>query len=577
MCGIFGIYSNDDITENDLTLVKSSKKYLDHRGPDQFNIKKINKNLIFSHSRLSIIDLSDENFQPRKEQETVISYNGEIYNFKELREKYLKSETFVTNGDTEVLLKMWKKFGKDCLKYLDGMYAFSIWDGNYLNLVTDRFSEKPLFIYEQNNKIIFSSEPKIFYELFKNDILAKDTKFFDFMGVQINEESYCKSIKKLKPCNIIKIKDGKIISDETYEINIPSKSKNKIENFSNQNIEEILELLLNSIKKRLISDQKISILQSGGYDSTLLLAIIKNEIKKDFQCYHLEQKNFSEREQIILNFKKLNIPLNYIKFVQFDENYINIDNIINYHYQLTDNFSISLLDCICKEIKKDKIRVALSGTGGDELFYGYSKYFNAFRIQKKFKIFNNKFVKKISNYLPDENLIKILNKNNLDIISYLKNSDIYKFQIKHNKKILFPEIFQLTKKNLFENMREFDLKFTLPESLNFNQDIASMKNSIEIRSPYLNKDLFNYIDNINPRILFEKGPKTLSKIILEKYFKLNISKQGFTYSNDLKKKFQKINDENIKKYNLGKLFETNFQLGFKDLYKKKLINKLKTL
>ena len=109
MCGIFGIYSNDEITDNDLNLVKSSEKYLNHRGPDQFNIKKINKNLVFSHSRLSIIDLSDQNFQPRKEEEKVISYNGEIYNFKELREKYLKFETFTTNGDTEVLLKMWKK------------------------------------------------------------------------------------------------------------------------------------------------------------------------------------------------------------------------------------------------------------------------------------------------------------------------------------------------------------------------------------------------------------------------------------------------------------------------------------
>ena len=76
---------------------------------------------------------------------------------------------------------MWKKFGEDCLKSLDGMYAFSIWDGNYLNLVTDRFSEKPLFIYEQKNKIIFSSETKIFYELFKNDILVNYTHFFDFM------------------------------------------------------------------------------------------------------------------------------------------------------------------------------------------------------------------------------------------------------------------------------------------------------------------------------------------------------------------------------------------------------------
>ncbi len=577
MCGIFGIYSSTPLTDSDLTLVNSSEDYLKHRGPDQFNIKKINQNLIFSHSRLSIIDLSDENYQPRKEGEAVLSFNGEIYNFKDLKKTYLKSERFHTNGDTEVLLKMWKKHGKKCLDYLDGMYAFSIWDGNTLHLVTDKFSEKPLFLLKDENKIIFSSEQKIFYQLFKNEISEKDTKFFDFMGIQINEESLCKKIKKLKPSNIVSIKNGKITSDEIYEINNPTKTKSKIENFSNQNIEEILELLLKSINKRLISDQRVSILQSGGYDSTLLLALIKNEIKKDFQCYHLEQKNFSEREQIISNFKKLNIPLDYIKFVQFNEEYIDINNVVDYHYQLTDNFAISLLDCICKTIQDDKIRVALTGTGGDELFYGYSKYFNAYKIQQKFQIFNNKFFEKISNYLPDENLIKILNKKDLNIISYLKNKDMYKFYIKNNKEISFPKIFKLNKSNLFENMREFDLNFTLPENLNFNQDIASMKNSVEIRSPYLNKDLFNYINNINPKILFQKGPKTLSKIILEKYFKLNISKKGFTFSKDLQNNFQRLNHESIEKYNLKMFFKANFQLGFKNLYKKKLINKIKSL
>ena len=114
MCGIFGIYSSKDLTENDISLVHTSKKYLDHRGPDEFNVKKINKNLVFSHSRLSIIDLSNENFQPRNDNEFVISFNGEIYNFKDLKKKYLRHENFLTNGDTEVLLKMWKKFGKNC-------------------------------------------------------------------------------------------------------------------------------------------------------------------------------------------------------------------------------------------------------------------------------------------------------------------------------------------------------------------------------------------------------------------------------------------------------------------------------
>ena len=177
MCGIFGIYSSKDLTENDISLVHTSKKYLDHRGPDEFNVKKINKNLVFSHSRLSIIDLSNENFQPRNDNEFVISFNGEIYNFKDLKKKYLRHENFLTNGDTEVLLKMWKKFGKNCINYLDGMYAFAIWDGKILSLVTDRFSEKPLFYYQDHDRVIFSSEQKIFYECITNNYSLNKTKF----------------------------------------------------------------------------------------------------------------------------------------------------------------------------------------------------------------------------------------------------------------------------------------------------------------------------------------------------------------------------------------------------------------
>ena len=104
-------------------------------------------------------------------------------------------------------------------------------------------------------------------------------------------------------------------------------------------------------------------------------------------------------------------------------------------------------------------------------------------------------------------------------------------------------------------MRDFDLEFTLPENLNFNQDIASMKNSEEIRSPYLNNDLFNYVENIDSKFLFEKGPKTLSKIILERYFKLNISKTGFTYSDNLKNIFISSNIKSIQKYNLENIFK----------------------
>lgn len=573
MCGIFGIYSKKKLSDVDRDILIESKTYLNHRGPDDFNILDINDNLSFAHSRLSIIDLSKNNFQPRSDGDHTICFNGEIYNFQDLKEKYLNDENFQTSGDTEVLLKLWKKFGEHSLSKLDGMFSFAIWDNKKLYLVTDNFGEKPLFILEKEEKIYFSSEPNIFCDLFKLSTNLKDTPFFDFLGIQINEENIFEKIKKVPFGSIIEIDQGKIISNKKYiKKKTFEKISNQINDLKNQNLEEIMELLIKSIKKRLISDQQISILQSGGYDSTLLLAIIKNELKLDFQCYHLEQDGFSEKKQILDNFSKLDIDQKYIKFVKFDENNLNIENIVKYHYQLTDNFSICLVDSICKEISKDNIRVALSGTGGDELFYGYTKYFNAYKLQNKYKFLKNDLFKNIFKYFPNHNILNLINNNSLELISYLKNNKNYYF-IKKNQNLDINKNQFFSNKNLFEDMRDFDLNFTLPDNINFNQDVASMRNSVEIRCPFLNTEIFNYIQRINPDLLFLKGPKTISKLILNKYFKLDIVKSGFTFTNNIQNKFKDINSTAIDKYHLNNFFNYNFQLGFKQLYKKKLIDK----
>tara|TARA_A100001015_G_C15034056_1_gene734939 strand:+ start:184 stop:1917 length:1734 start_codon:yes stop_codon:yes gene_type:complete len=574
MCGIFGIYSKKKLNNEDVKFANRAKKFLNHRGPDEFNLFQDDENnLILCHSRLSIIDISKKNSQPRKENNNVLVFNGEIYNFRELKKNYLQDSHFETNGDTEVLLKMWIKYGSKCLDYLDGMYAFALWDSKNLFLVTDFFGEKPLFIFEHKDKILFSSEAKIFTEIFKSKIDSNNTLFFDFFGIQINKERLIKRIKKISRNTILKIESGKIIQQNS--IKKQTNIKKKIYKIKNQNLEEILDLLIKSIKKRLISDQKISILQSGGYDSTLLLAIIKKEIKKDFQCYHLEQDSMSERKQILRNFEHLKISKDNIKFINFEKSLLKIENYLNYHYQLTDNYSIALMDSITSSIARDGIRVALTGTGGDELFYGYNKYFNAFKLQKKINLFSklpffNFFKKKLKN--DKINFLDL--ENYFEYISYLKNDSNYK----HYKKIKnlsykFEDFFQ-KKENLFLDTRKFDLNFTLPENLNFNQDIASMKNSIELRSPFLNCELFEYIENLDHNLLFNLGPKTISKILLKKFFNLDIPKSGFSLFYETQNFFIKKNIILIKKHKLENIFKINFQLGFKELYKKELINKL---
>ena len=576
MCGIFGIYSKKKLDDQDINLANKAKKFLNHRGPDEFNIFQDNENnLILCHSRLSIIDLSKKNSQPRKEGNNVIVFNGEIYNFKELKKDHLSTSSFETNGDTEVLLKMWIKYGPKCLNYLDGMYSFALWDSENLFLVTDFFGEKPLFICELDDKILFCSEAKIFIDIFKNNFENHKTPFFDFFGIQINEERLFNHIKKVSKNSILKINSGKI--KEKFSVQRVKNSRQKIYELTNQNLEEIIDLLIKSTRKRLISDQKISILQSGGYDSTLLLAIINKEIKKDFKCYHLEQDNFSEKKQILKNFDHLKISTENIKFVKFDKNFLGIENYLDYHCQLTDNYSISLLDSVTSSISNDGVRVALTGTGGDELFYGYNKYFNAFRLEKKIKFFSMMPFKKIFQNLTKKNNIYISKlENYLEYISYLKNDKNYNhYKLKKDLIYKFNDFFE-KKENLFLDMRKFDMKFTLPENLNFNQDIASMKNSVELRSPFLNRELFDYLENLEHNVLFTLGPKTISKILLKKFFNLDIPKSGFSLFNETQNFFIKKNFKFIKTYDLENLFNNDFQLGFKNLYKKKLFDKFHT-
>jgi len=576
MCGIFGIYSKKKLDDQDINLANKAKKFLNHRGPDEFNIFQDNENnLILCHSRLSIIDLSKKNSQPRKEGNNVIVFNGEIYNFQELKKDHLSTSSFETNGDTEVLLKMWIKYGPKCLNYLDGMYSFALWDSENLFLVTDFFGEKPLFICELDDKILFCSEAKIFIDIFKNNFENHKTPFFDFFGIQINEERLFNHIKKVSKNSILKINSGKI--KEKFSVQRVKNSRQKIYELTNQNLEEIIDLLIKSTRKRLISDQKISILQSGGYDSTLLLAIINKEIKKDFKCYHLEQDNVSEKKQILKNFDHLKISTENIKFVKFDKNFLGIENYLDYHCQLTDNYSISLLDSVTSSISNDGVRVALTGTGGDELFYGYNKYFNAFRLEKKIKFFSMLPFKKIfQNFTKKNNIYISKLENYLEYISYLKNDKNYNhYKLKKDLIYKFNDFFE-KKENLFLDMRKFDMKFTLPENLNFNQDIASMKNSVELRSPFLNRELFDYLENLEHNVLFTLGPKTISKILLKKFFNLDIPKSGFSLFNETQNFFIKKNFKFIKTYDLENLFNNDFQLGFKKLYKKKLFDKFHT-
>jgi asparagine synthase (glutamine-hydrolysing) len=238
-----------------------------------------------AHKRLSIIDLSDKSNQPMKRNNLVIVFNGEIYNFKEIREILEnKGHQFATNSDTEVILSAYQEFGIDCLSLLKGMFAFCIYDEkeNVLFSARDRVGEKPIVYYKDERYIILSSEIKPIVELsfFKKSI-NKESLFLYFLGNyrHIPEPfSIWQGVRKLKPASFIIIKDGDVLKEDFY---YQPKINYEIKNYPKEQIKKIVkEKVIEAIELTSVSDVPISILLSGGVDSSIIAYVLKTILKK---------------------------------------------------------------------------------------------------------------------------------------------------------------------------------------------------------------------------------------------------------------------------------------------------------
>ena len=275
MCGLAGVvnFSRKKLLTQEINESLSSIK---HRGPDGDGIwinKK--KNIALIHSRLSILDLSNNASQPFKSNcgRYLIIFNGEIYNYRILKNKYLYNENFKSNSDTEVILKLYIKYKAKFLDWLEGMFAFCIYDTklNKFFLARDVFGIKPLYYYLTRNQLIFSSEIKTFFKLKvpKKINYRSISSFLTSEYYENEEETYFKNIKKLKPGNYMEITNGKINIEKFFDF---SNYKKKIY-IPKKDIDKkkyLLDLVTNSIETGMISDVPITIAASGGLDSSIL-------------------------------------------------------------------------------------------------------------------------------------------------------------------------------------------------------------------------------------------------------------------------------------------------------------------
>jgi asparagine synthase (glutamine-hydrolysing) len=407
MCGIAGLYCHHSKcnSESHLDIVHQMCLDQNYRGPDDTGFVSIG-NVCLGSVRLSILDLSDAGHMPmsNEREKLWITYNGEIYNYWELRQELLaKGYSFKSRTDTEVLLNAYQEWEEDCLNRLIGMFAFAIYDKskNKLVLVRDRVGIKPLYYYKTRTHLYFSSEIKVLVKLIDQIKIDKKRliEWHLYRNIDVlSDRTLIDNIHTVLPGQIVTIKGEDIISKYYYR---PSHKVDRRIILQNEKLkeEEIIQdverCLQESIHSRMVSDVPLGTLCSGGIDSSLITAIASKK-SKNISAFHisiegypqLDEKRFAESLC-----KNLKIPLISIPFTSrvFRENLTQTTYLSD--MPLTHPNSVAFYQ-ICKIARSNGVIVLLSGEGADELFGGYSwryrTYRNISKLQKILKLLPRK-------------------------------------------------------------------------------------------------------------------------------------------------------------------------------------------
>lgn len=540
MCGIFGVLSFG-FKEIEEIKVNDALAKLSHRGPDFRKVIRVNSNLVIGHARLSIIDLSEDANQPFFRDNLYIVFNGEIYNYLELREELISyGFSFSTNSDTEVLIYSYKHWGEDCVKRFNGMWAFAIYneDTNVLFCSRDRYGVKPFNYYLSDNEFIFSSEIKSLLQYDPN--LRKPN--YNSIGLFCREgicgeieETWFKDILRLSPGHNLVIKNGKIKNYQYY--NYPS----HILNISFEDAKlKFINLFQNSVKLRMRSDVPVGTTLSGGLDSNSIVSVLRtffNGEHNTFTAYFPNYKD-DETEKALKTNNLLNLKGNLVE-ANYDENYINTLAIIIYHLE-SGHLSPAVFPLweIYKAAKK-KVKVVLEGQGADELMAGYiaifaGEYLLSFvsrlkmlELYKNLKLLHKNYSLKqiftlfVRNVSP--NYIKQLVRKYV-----LKQENVY---IGHLKKVKFPYKFKYKKSSLLNNRLKDSHRNTLVNLLHYG-DAISMAHSIESRLPFMDYRLVDFCFSLPDKFLISKGKgkfilREAMKSILPEHLNKDIRKLGF--------------------------------------------------
>tara|TARA_B100000282_G_scaffold242449_1_gene185468 strand:+ start:8980 stop:10821 length:1842 start_codon:yes stop_codon:yes gene_type:complete len=547
MCGIAGYLGK---TKLDRNIIFNNLKLMRSRGPNhqsfcQHEIR--HKSLTLFASRLSIIDLNHRSNQPIKDDNFTLIYNGEIYNYLEIRDELIKKGIkFKTNSDTEVVIKSYKVWGSRCIEKFEGMWAFAIYDEikKLLFISRDRFGEKPLYYYFKNNSFIFGSEIKYILNLDskKNSSKLNYNKLKNYLvnGYKVvnkNNETFFKDIKKLDSgTNLYFDLRNMTIKFEKYlkKNDLVSIKKHSIK----ENIDNVKILLENSLKLRLRSDVPVAFCLSGGIDSSALVSIAKKKFNHKVKCFSIidDDPNYNEERNIDLIQRDTGCEVEKIYLKNKRNFFGRLENLVINHDSPISTLAYYVHSFISESASNQNYKVILSGTGADEILTGYYDHFLLHLYEtkntKEFKkslFFWTRYIKPfIRNPILRNSKLYTKNRNFREHVTF--NNKIFNRFLKNPLRLKFSE--KKYNNSLLKN-RMINELFHESVPINLHEDdLNSMNFSIENRSPFLDTKLVKYCLSIKNKNYIQNGyGKFILREAMKKYIhkdvRLDRRKRGF--------------------------------------------------
>jgi asparagine synthase (glutamine-hydrolysing) len=519
MCGIAGRYNFFSGAPVQAELLKSMCDFLAHRGPDGEGIYQKN-NFGFGHRRLAVIDLTEAAQQPmvRENGRFVITYNGEIYNFQELRRNLeTLGHRFYSQSDTEVVLASYQEYGTKCVEYLRGMFAFGIWDEGEkrLFLARDRVGKKPLYYWIDQDGISFASEPKAFLadSNFKSEVNIEAISHYLTYQYVPSPWSAFQGVQKLPPAHVLIVQKEQINIERYWKLSYSTTFSGSFEDAQ----QELLAKLKEATRLRLISDVPLGAFLSGGIDSSVIVALMAKLGVAHIKTFSIgfEEKAYNE------------LPFARLVAQQYDTDHHELTVtpkatemfqklVWFYNEPFADSSAIPTL--YLSEMTKRHVTVALNGDGGDENLLGYDRYVASLygswydRLPKPIR----RILEWGTHFLPDASKSKTILSRLKRFVAVLSETPErrYGYWLSHFDPILkqhlcteeflrksgesdsfslLVDAFQNSDaKNFLNRLLDVDVNMYLPDDLLVKVDIASMAHGLEARSPFLDHHVMEF-------------------------------------------------------------------------------------